>query len=330
MPTFTAQIPTAFDEESVRIWMNQGPHHVINAQDPDYPKALHHLVSPPHHLYLKGDRSLLGKPMLAIVGSRHATPQGLIDATAFARSLSRSGLTIISGLAYGIDAAAHQGALEGKGSTVAVMATGIDRLYPPAHAGLAQQIVAQGLILTEFDFGTPAKPWHFPHRNRLIAGLSLGCLVIEASLDSGSLITAQLALEQGKEVFAVPGSIHSPLSKGCHKLIREGAKLVETAQDILEELGQLIPSTQVVSEHSLLTTNLIDPAAGIQFPSEEGRFLWQNMGDKPVTLDQLSKQSNLTMSQVSLMLASLELAGLVVWLGGRVQRLVRHTPLIHG
>ncbi len=311
--------------DPLKCWLSQEHHHYLRPEDSDFPASLREIHPVPVHLYLTGHLPLLQRPMLAIVGSRRASAQGILNATAFARALSQAGLTIISGLATGIDAAAHRGALEGCGKTVAVMATGIDRLYPSQNRALARKISEQGLILSEFDFGTPAHPWHFPHRNRLIANLSLGCLVVEAALDSGSLITAQLALEQGREVFALPGSIHNPLARGCHQLIREGAKLVENITDILNELpeygGKTGKNPVSFQENFLLAPPLST------FPSVECLRLWQNMGELPMTLDRLAKQSNLTMSQVALMLTSLELAGHVAWLsGGRVQRLVHPHP----
>ncbi|WP_297504472.1 DNA-processing protein DprA [Ferrovum sp.] len=311
--------------DPLKFWLDQEHHHYLRPEDHGFPATLKEIHPAPVHLYLIGHLSLLQCPMLAIVGSRHASAQGILNATFFARALSQEGLTIISGLATGIDAAAHRGGLQGCGKTVAVMGTGIDRLYPPENRALAQKIAEQGLILSEFDFGTPARPWHFPHRNRLIAALSLGCLVVEASLDSGSLITAQLALEQGKEVFALPGSIHNPLSRGCHQLIREGAKLVENIADILDELPELCGKIRE-NPASPQENFPLDPPHS-PFPSVECLRLWQNMGELPMTLDRLAKQSNLTMSEVALMLTSLELAGHVVWLsGGRVQRLVHPHP----
>ncbi|KXW58742.1 DNA-processing protein DprA [Ferrovum myxofaciens] len=311
--------------DTLKFWLSQEHHHYLRPEDRDFPAPLKEINSAPVHLYLTGHLSLLQRPMLAIVGSRRASTQGILNATAFARALSQEGLTIISGLAIGIDAAAHRGAMEGNGQTVAVMATGIDRLYPSDNQALAQQIAKQGLILSEFDFGTPARPWHFPHRNRLIAHLSLGCLVVEATLDSGSLITAQLALDQGKEVFAIPGSIHNPLSRGCHQLIREGAKLVENIADILNELPE--PNGKTGENPASPQENFPLESTHPTFPSVECLRLWQNMGELPMTLDRLAKQSNLTVSQVALMLTSLELAGHVAWIsGGRVQRLVHSPP----
>ncbi len=296
------------------------PFVTLHPGDPSYPATLMHLSSPPKSLYLRGAPGLLEQPILAIVGSRNPTAQGLLDATAFARELSLTGYTIISGLALGIDAGAHQGGMMERGKTIAVMGTGIDRLYPPQNLGLAQHIAtAGGLIMTEFEPNSPAHSWHFPHRNRLIAALCQGCLVVEASLDSGSLITARLALELGHEVFALPGSIHSPQSKGCHHLIKEGAKLVESVRDILDELPRL-PSTLAASGDSKLRS--IPDAT--QFLDEESYKLWQNMGNAPVSMDRLAKLNALTLREVASLLTLMELAGHVALLpGGMAQKLVK-------
>jgi len=218
-------------------WLEDGNNRIVTLADSDYPQALLNIPDPPLLLYVKGRLDLLNRSALAIVGSRNATPQGINNAEAFAKSLSDAGLCIISGMAHGIDAAAHRGALQGQGSSIAVVGTGLDKVYPAANRDLAHALAAQGALVSEFPLGTPPLAANFPRRNRIIAGLGLGCLVVEAALKSGSLITARLAAEAGREVFAIPGSIHSPLSRGCHQLIRQGAKLVESAQDVLEELG---------------------------------------------------------------------------------------------
>lgn len=228
-------------------WLAGGPHrHVLPLDHPHYPAALLRMPDPPLLLFALGRLELLHRPALAMVGSRHPTPQGQTNAEAFARALSEAGLTIVSGLALGIDGAAHQGALhacapsgpDGIGSSIAIVGTGVDRVYPREHHELAHRLATQGLLLSEFPLGTPPLRGHFPKRNRLIAGLSLGTLVVEAAIKSGSLITARLAADLGREVFAIPGSIHAPQSRGCHALIQQGAKLVESAQDVLEELKQ--------------------------------------------------------------------------------------------
>src|SRR3990172_11731833 len=234
----------ALDSDEVRgavaralDWAAEQGNHVVTLSDPAYPKTLLYISDPPPLLYARGRLELLNRAALAIVGSRNATAQGALNAEAFAKALSDAGLTIVSGLALGIDAAAHRGGLAGASSTIAVLGTGMDIVYPRRNAQLAAEIGARGLLLSEFPLGTSAVTHNFPRRNRLISGLSRGCLVVEAALASGSLITARAAAEQGREVFAVPGSIHSPLSRGCHALIKSGAKLVESAQDLLQELG---------------------------------------------------------------------------------------------
>ena len=218
-------------------WLAQANNHLVTLADPDYPKALLEIADPPPLLYAKGNLAILNKLSIAIVGSRNASVQGEKNAEAFAQGLAEHGLCIVSGLALGIDGAAHRGALKAKGDTIAVVGTGLDMVYPAQHRDLAHQIAKSGLIISEFPLGTLSKPQNFPRRNRLISGLSLGCLVVEANLKSGSQITARLSAEQGREVFAIPGSIHSPLAKGCHQLIKQGAKLVDSLQDIVEELN---------------------------------------------------------------------------------------------
>jgi len=223
--------------EAALAWADEEGNHILTLADAAYPRALLEIADPPTVLYVKGNPDLFARPALAMVGSRAPTTQGEANAEAFASSLGAAGLVIISGLAQGIDAAAHRGALAVEdGNTIAVIGTGIDRVYPARNAALAREIAAKGAILSEFPLGMPPTRWNFPRRNRLIAGLSLGVLVVEATQESGSLITARLAAEAGREVFAIPGSIHSPQARGCHRLIREGAKLVETAEDVFEEL----------------------------------------------------------------------------------------------
>lgn len=217
-------------------WASQPGNHVLTLADAAYPAKLLEISDPPIMLYVKGQVALLTAPSLAIIGSRDATAEGLGNAERFGDALSQAGLTIVSGLALGIDAMAHKGALRGKGSTVAVIGTGADLVYPARNRELAHKIAENGCIVSEFALGTPALEGNFPRRNRIISGLAQGTLVVEAAARSGTLITARMAAEQGREMFAIPGSIHSPLSKGCHQLIRQGAKLVESAQDVLEEL----------------------------------------------------------------------------------------------
>ncbi len=286
-------------------WLEDSSNHIVTLADSDYPQALLNTADPPLLLYVKGRRELLNQPALAVVGSRNATPQGINNAEAFAGSLSDAGLCIISGMAHGIDAAAHRGALRGRGSSIAVVGTGLDKVYPAANRDLAHALAGQGALISEFPLGTPPLAANFPRRNRIISGMSTGCLVVEASLQSGSLITARLALEQGRDVFAIPGSIHAPQSKGCHALLKQGAKLVETAQDILEELGG-----------ALVTSAPPGPAT-------EGAdcALLEQIGFDPVDTDTLSARCGLTVSRLSAMLLTLELEGRVSALpGGLYQR----------
>ncbi|MCI0655067.1 MAG: DNA-processing protein DprA, partial [Methylococcaceae bacterium] len=217
-------------------WLNQPGHQAITLHDSRYPARLKEIAVPPPLLFVSGDPALLSTPQLSIVGSRNPSPSGVGTARNFAAALSGAGLCITSGLALGIDASAHEGSLNAGGKTVAVLGTGPDRVYPARHKQLAWKIAEKGCLVSEFPPGTRPKACNFPRRNRIISGLSLGVLVVEAAIQSGSLITARLALEQGREVFAIPGSIHNPLARGCNALIKSGAKLVETAQDILEEL----------------------------------------------------------------------------------------------
>lgn len=287
------------------VWLEDSQNHIVTLGDRDYPQSLLNIADPPLLLYVKGRLDLLNRTAIAIVGSRHATPQGINNAEEFANALSNAGLCIISGMAHGIDAAAHRGALRGAGSSIAVVGTGLDKVYPAANRDLAHLLAKQGALISEFPLGTPPVGTNFPRRNRLISGMSAGCLVVEASLQSGSLITARLSMEQGRDVFAIPGSIHSPQSRGCHKLIKQGAKLAETAQDILEELaGQLV--------------SVPGPA---QTTGEDSGFLDQ-IGFDPVSIDELCLRSGLTVSQLSAMLLTLELEGRIAPLpGGLFQRI---------
>ncbi len=277
-------------------WLTDPLNRIITLADVEYPQALLNISDPPLLLYVKGRLDLLNVRSLAIVGSRHSTAQGVRNAEAFAKAASESGLCIVSGMAHGIDAAAHKGGLQGRGSSVAVVGTGLDKVYPAANRELAHQLAQHGTIISEFPLGTPPLAANFPRRNRIISGLSEGCLVVEASLQSGSLITARMALEQGREVFAIPGSIHSPQSKGCHALIKQGAKLVESAQDILEEFGFAMNASKVgaTPEHPLLT----------------------HLGYDATDIETLSQRSGLTISELSAILLQLELDGLIATLPG--------------
>jgi len=236
---FAQKINKGVDIETIQPtleWLKKDNAHFVTLADATYPQRLLEISNPPAMLYAIGNLQWLNHPSLAMVGSRSATPQGEKNAEDFAQSLCNQGLCVVSGMALGIDGAAHRGALKSNGATIAVIGTGLDIVYPARHRDLAHKIAERGLIISEFSLGTPSKAQNFPRRNRIISGLSLGCLVIEANIDSGSLITARLSAEQGREVFAIPGSIHSPVSKGCHQLIKQGAKLVENTTDILEEL----------------------------------------------------------------------------------------------
>ena len=304
-PLIARAIHASLDSEKLAPaleWLAQPGNHLITLADTEYPQALLETANPPAVLYVKGRLDMLNRPALAIVGSRHATPQGERDAEAFAHALSDAGLTIVSGMALGIDAAAHRGALKGVASSIAVVGTGLDIVYPSRNRELAHQLAEQGAIVSEFPLGTPSKAQNFPRRNRIISGLARGVLVVEAALKSGSLITARLAGEQGREVFAIPGSIHTPLSKGCHRLIKQGAKLVDSAQDILEELGWVA----AVSTHS-------DSSALPDIIHAE--FLNQ-LGHTPAAIDALVNRTGLTSERVCSILLELEMNGQVASLPG--------------
>ncbi len=288
-------------------WL-QHPHNLLlTLADTRYPACLLDIPDPPLMLYVKGRHELLGQPALAIVGSRNATSQGQQDAERFAQTLSDSGLCIISGLAGGIDSAAHIGALRGKARSIAVIGTGIDIVYPAKNAELAKQLAAEGCLISEYPLGTPALSHNFPRRNRIISGLARGVLVVEAALQSGSLITARTAAEQGRDVFALPGSIHAPLAKGCHQLIKQGAKLVESAEDILEELRFVAAARS--APHA--------PAA-----PQQAHALLQLMGDAPIDSDTLQTRSGLDTAMLADELLTLELEGRVERLAdGRYRQL---------
>ncbi|HEY0634159.1 MAG TPA: DNA-processing protein DprA [Gammaproteobacteria bacterium] len=292
---------------------------IITLRDAAYPALLQELHDAPPLLFVQGSVEALASPQLAIVGSRNPTTVGSETARDFARHLAGMGLTITSGLALGIDAASHRGALDAKGQTIAVMGTGVDRVYPAAHRDLAHAIVAGGgALVSEYPPGTPPLPGNFPRRNRIISGLSLGTLVVEAARQSGSLITARLAGEQGREVFAIPGSIHNPLARGCHQLIRDGARLVETAQDVLAELAPRL--------HGLIVEAL-GKGDGVgtagedeEHLDEEYRQLLLHLGDEATPVDRLVERSGLTAEVVSSMLLILELRGLITPVPGGYSR----------
>lgn len=295
--------------DKTQEWASQAGNRVLTLADVNYPKALLDIADPPLLLYVKGRLDLLSRPSLAVVGSRNATTQGVVNAEKFSEALSQAGLTIVSGQALGIDTAAHQGGLRGSGSTIAVIGTGADIVYPARNRSLAHQIASAGCIVSEYSLGTPAIAANFPRRNRIISGLSQAVLVIEAAAQSGSLITARMAAEQGRDVFAIPGSIHSPLSKGCHLLIKQGAKLVESAQDILEEIrfGAVPPTPTQVSTQA-------------DMPETTG--LLSAIGFDPVAPDALAARCVLDIAQLNAQLLSLELEGLIEMLpGGMIRRL---------
>ena len=296
-------------------WCEASNNHIITCRDPAYPVLLAQLPDPPPLLYIHGDVGLLSEPQLAMVGSRNPSRSGQQTAVDFARHLASAGLVITSGLALGIDAASHQGALDANAPTIAVMGTGLDRVYPARHRDLARRIAEQGSLVSEFPLGTSPQPGNFPQRNRIISGLSLGTLVVEAAIRSGSLISARYALEQGREVFAIPGSIHNPLARGCHRLIRDGAKLVETAQDVIDELGSLAAACSALPGSGEETTRP-------QQLGEEYLQLLDSIDFDPTSIDQLVERSGLTPAEVSSMLLQLELSGHIASNpGGRYNRL---------
>lgn len=316
------QAAEALESDSVRAaverslaWARQDRHYVVTLADEHYPKALLEIPDPPAVLYGVGRIELLLHCCLAVVGSRNATVQGERNAEAFGKALSEAGLTIVSGLALGIDAAAHRGGLAGPASTIAVLGTGVDVVYPRRNGELAARIGIEGLLISELPLGTAPAAHNFPRRNRLISGLSGGCLVVEAAAASGSLITARTAAEQGREVFAIPGSIHSPLSKGCHALIKSGAKLVESADDVLAELSGFRQSG------SASTVRASNRAGGGETVGLDGGLL-AHMGHDPVDVDALCARAGWPAEQVSSELLRLELDGRVASLpGGLFQRL---------
>jgi DNA processing protein len=300
--------------EKTLNWADLPDNCVLTLGDAEYPKALLEIADPPLMLYVKGRAELLSRSSLAIVGSRNATAQGIANAEKFSEVMSEAGLTIVSGMALGIDTAAHHGSLRcshkiNAGSTVAVIGTGADIVYPARNRTLAHRIAEAGCIVSEYPLGMPAVAANFPRRNRIISGLACGVLVVEAAAQSGSLITARMALDQGREVFAIPGSIHSPLSKGCHQLIKQGAKLVESAQDILEELG-----------HFALSPQTTMPAGSSAATNPETHPLLTVMGFDPVDINLLAERVTLDISALNAQLLTLELEGLIEMLPGGIYR----------
>jgi DNA processing protein len=291
-------------------WLDDDSHNLVGFGQDHYPELLSQIPAPPLLLYVNGDVGALHLPSLAVIGSRNPTRGGLRNSVEFARYLAQQGFAIVSGLAEGIDTAAHRGALDAGGKTVAFLGHGIDRIYPAANRDLAHTIANSGALVTEYPLGARPLPRHFPERNRLISGLCLGTLVIEAAKRSGSLITARLAAEQGREVFALPGSIHNPLARGCHALIRQGAKLVETAGDIMNELAPL-------TQHMMQTTmEAAIPEVSPNSGDTDYVQLRSMLSHDPISIDELVDQSSLTIDQLSSMLLILELHGEVESLSG--------------
>lgn len=308
-------------------WLAEPGHRLLRFTDADFPPQLESIPQPPAALFIGGDASLLLHPQVALVGARSASAAGKANAHAFARHLALAGFVVVSGLADGIDGAAHEAALDAGQPTIAVIGTGPDLVYPRKHRALSARVASQGALVSEFPPGTAARADHFPRRNRIISGLSLGTLVVEAGLQSGSLITARLAGEQGREVFAVPGSIHNPLARGCHRLIREGARLVESASEVVETL---VPAAralgaelaQRLEQAPAVATEYRRPATGGWRDDQEYRRLLDVLGHDPAALDELAARTGQSAAVLSSMLLMLELEGCVEGLpGGRYQRL---------
>ena len=301
--------------ESDLQWLARPNHHLLCWDDDAYPVLLRRIGSPPAALYVDGDPGCLWQPQIAVIGSRNPTAGGLDHARDFAATLARQGMTITSGLASGIDSAAHQAALDVGALTIAVNGTGLDQVYPRSSSAVADRIRLQGAMISELPLGTPPRPQHFPSRNRIISGLSLAVLVIEAGLNSGTLITARKAAEQGREVFALPGSLNNPMAKGCHRLIREGARLVETTADIMQELGPVAAELQMEISQRLdlpdASTELPARAASRLLDDPDYRVLWESLGFDPKPVDVIIEQTGLSAREISSMLLMMELKGMV-------------------
>ena len=304
-------------------WLDAASHHLVGWRDDAYPPLLRRIASPPAMLFVAGDLGLLWRPSVAVVGSRAATAGGCANAGLFARALAQAGLCIASGLAAGIDAAAHQAALDADGSTVAVLGTGPDIAYPVRHRPLLERVAREGAVISEHPPGTGPLRQHFPSRNRILAGLSLGTLVVEAAEKSGALITARLAAEMGREVFAVPGSIHNPMARGCHRLLREGAQLVESPAEVLEAMAPLVVELARALRGQLELLP-VAPAGVAETPcSDDGGYnrLWQALGHDPTGMDDLVLRTGLTAAALSSMLLALELDGRIATEHGRYARI---------
>jgi len=301
--------------ESDLEWLSQPNHHLLCWDDDAYPALLRRINSPPAALFIDGDPGCLWQPQIAVIGSRNPTAGGLDHAHDFAGTLARQGMTITSGLASGIDSAAHAAALDAGALTIAVNGTGLDKVYPASSRAVAERIRSQGAMISELPLGSPPKRQHFPSRNRIISGLSLGVLVIEAGLNSGTLITARKAAEQGRDVFALPGSLHNPMVKGCHRLIREGARLVETTADIMQELGPVAAELQIEIRQRLgqPDENEEKPIAHKQSLLDDPDYnaVWAVLAHDPKPMDVIIEQSGLSAREISSMLLMMELKGMV-------------------
>lgn len=301
--------------ESSLQWLSQANHHLLCWDDDAYPVLLRRINSPPAALFIDGDPGSLWQPQIAVIGSRNPTAGGLDHARDFSSTLARQGMTITSGLASGIDSAAHTAALDAGAFTIAVNGTGLDQVYPNSSRAVAERIRSQGAMISELPLGSPPRRQHFPSRNRIISGLSLAVLVIEAGMNSGTLITARKAAEQGRDVFALPGSLHNPMAKGCHRLIRDGARLVETAADILQELGPIAAELQMEIRQRLDLSDADEesPAAGKQTLLDDSDYsaVWEVLGFDPKPVDVIIQQTGLRAREISSMLLMMELKGMV-------------------
>ena len=301
--------------ESDLVWLDKSGNHFISCIDKHYPQLLRNIPDPPTGLFVSGDVEIMNQPQIAIIGTRKPTPGGKRVAIEFAYRLGNCGITVTSGLAVGIDTAAHQGALASDRPTIAVLANGLDMVYPRSNRELAEKICEEGALISEFPVFTNPIPANFPRRNRIISGLAVGTLVVEAAIKSGSLITARLAMEQGREVFAVPGSIFNPVSCGCHALISDGAKLTSNIEDIFEEIG---PLCSVVKDSK---SGRMIPEKVNEVLDEGHKLLLDNIGYEPVTIDQLVTETGISVHSATVLLLDLEIFGLLDSLpGGRVAR----------
>lgn len=300
--------------ESSLQWLSQPNHHLLCWDDDAYPVLLRRISSPPAALFVDGDPGCLWQPQIAIIGSRNPTAGGLDHARDFTTTLARQGMTITSGLASGIDSAAHTAALDAGAFTIAVNGTGLDQVYPRSSRSVAERIRTQGAMISELPLGTPPRRQHFPSRNRIISGLSLAVLVIEAGLNSGTLITARKAAEQGRDVFALPGSLHNPMAKGCHRLIRDGARLVETTADIMQELGPIAAELQMEIRQRLEQDDEKDAPNGNRqnlLDDSDYASVWEVLGFDPKPLDMIIEQTGFSAREISSMLLMMELKGMI-------------------